>query len=217
MKHLVRDLENLKKEILTVGSLVEEATNKAITSLVDRRPELAEEVLAGDDEIDKLEVTIEEECLKVLALHQPVASDLRFVVTILKVNNDLERMGDHAANIAERAAFLCSQPPIEFPGDLRRMALKVRDMVRGSLDALVNVDMNIARKVMGADATIDVLHRDMFQGLQDLMRRQPDSIERAVNTLSASRHLERIADLCTNIAEDVVFLVEGEVVRHRSP
>jgi len=215
-KHLLRDMENLKKEILGAGAIVEEATNKAITSLVDRRPELAEEVMAGDDEIDEKEVNIEEECLKILALHQPVATDLRFIVAVMKVNNDLERMGDLAVNIAERAAYLSAHDPIELPLDFTRMADKVRSMLRESLDALVNLDARLARRICGQDEVVDAINREMFVALQDLMYREPETIQRAVHTLSASRHLERIADLATNIAEDVIFLVEGEVIRHRT-
>lgn len=214
-KHLLRDLEHVKKEILGVGALVEEATNKAITAFLDRRPELAEEVIAGDDEIDEKEVAIEEECLKVLALHQPVATDLRFVIAVMKVNNDLERMGDLAINIAERAVSLSERDPIAYPAEFAQMADKVRAMLRDSLDSLVNLDAKLARKVCGDDDEVDAYNRDMFKVLQKLMSRHPDTIKRAMHVLSASRNLERIADLATNIAEDVVFLVEGEVIRHR--
>lgn len=217
MKHLQRDLDHLKKQILTMGAMVEEATNKAITALVDRRPELAQEVMVGDNEIDDSEVMIEGECLKVLALHQPVAKDLRFVICVMKVNNDLERMGDLAINIAERASYLTNEPPIGVPLDFGRMAETVRGMVRDSLDALVNLDTKVARAVCSHDDLVDDINRDMYVQLQEVMRNDVDTIERAVHTLSASRHLERIADLATNIAEDVVFLVEGDVIRHRQP
>ena len=213
--HLQRDLEHLKREILTMGALVEDATDRAIVALVDRRPELAAQVQRGDDAIDQKEVEIEEDCLKMLALHQPVASNLRFIITVLKVNNDLERMGDCAAHIAERAAFLATHPPIGVPLDFQKMAERVRGMVRKSLDALVRVDTGLARAVCDEDDFVDAAHRALFGALQDLMRRDPDAVERCVNTLSASRNLERIADLATNIAEDVIFLVEGRIVRHR--
>ena len=214
-KHLLRDLERVKKEILEMGTLVEAATNKAITALIDRRPELAEEVMAGDDTIDEKEVTIEEECLKILALHQPVAADLRFTVAVMKVGNDLERMGDLAINIAERAVYLSTHDPIEVPLDFGRMVEKVQTMLRECLDAMVNLDTTLARKICRGDEEVDAINREMFVILQDLMYRKPETIKRAVHTLSASRHLERIADLATNIAEDVVFMVEGEVIRHR--
>src|SRR3990170_6845539 len=139
-KHLQRDLEHLKKEILTMGSMVEEATNRAILALVDRRPELAEAVINGDDRIDYKENEIEEYCLKTLALHQPVAADLRFIIVVLKVNNDLERMGDLAVNIAERAAYLSTHEQLNVSLDFLRMVEGVRTMVRKSLDALIGMD-----------------------------------------------------------------------------
>ncbi|MEQ8768336.1 MAG: phosphate signaling complex protein PhoU [Planctomycetota bacterium] len=214
-KHLERDLEGLKKEILIMGSLVEEAAYKSTASLIDRRPDLIEEVLLGDDRIDQKELQIEEECFKILALHQPVASDLRFVVSVMKVNNDLERMGDLAVNIAERAAHLAKTEPIDVPLDFRRMIELVRRMVRSSLDALVNQDTDLAKQVRELDDGVDDMNREMFHLLQQRMQEDPSSIERAVDTLSISRHLERIADLATNIAEDVVFLVDGDVIRHQ--
>ncbi len=214
-KHLERDLNQLKKKILTMGAMVESAANKAINALVERRLQWAEEVMAGDDEIDSSEVEIEEDCLKALALHQPVAADLRFIITVLKVNNDLERMGDLAVNIAERAAYLTTHDPIQVPVDFTRMIEVVRAMVRDSLDALVKRDAALARRVRQRDDEVDELNRNMYELLQDLMAREPQAIKRAVHTLSASRHLERIADLATNVAEDVVFMVEGEIVRHR--
>ncbi len=213
-KHLQHDLDDLKREILAMGSMVEDATNKAIGSLVHRRTELASEVLAGDELIDRKELAIEDKCLKMLALHQPVAGDLRFIVGCIKVNNDLERMGDHAQNIAERAVFLTTHPPIEAQIDFQRMVAKVKSMVKHSLDALVNLDVPGARAVCREDDEVDAYHKQMFEELQDLMKRDASTIERAVHTLSVVRHLERIADLATNIAEDIVFMVEGEIIRH---
>ncbi|MGE3966375.1 MAG: phosphate signaling complex protein PhoU [Planctomycetota bacterium] len=215
MKHMQRDLEQLKRHVLTMGALVEQATNWAITALVDRRVELARDVMVGDNQIDQMELMIEEECLKLLALHQPVAGDLRFVVSVMKVNNDLERMGDLAINIAERAAFLAEEPPLSVPLDFPRMAEVVRRMVRDSLDSLVRLDTDLARRVCVADDEVDEINRGMFVRIEDVMRSDPESVERAVHSLSASRHLERIADLATNIAEDVVFMVEAEVIKHR--
>lgn len=212
---LKHDLEHLKGEILSMGAMVEDAINKAIHAFLQRRPDLTREVLEGDGQIDAKENAIEEQCLKTLALHQPVAKDLRFIVTVLKVNNDLERMGDMALNIAERTAFLASTAPLPVPAQFAKMLSRVSNMVRESLDALVNGDTGLARRVRLEDDEVDATNREMFIVLQDLMRRQPDMVERAVHTLSISRNLERIADLATNIAEDVVFMVEGEVIRHR--
>jgi phosphate transport system protein len=216
-KHLQRDLEQLKKQLLEVGSLVEEGTNKAIVALTELRPDLAEEIIALDNEIDRREVEIEEDCLKILALHQPVARDLRFVIGVLKVNNDLERMGDQAVNIAERAIMLTKFPPLGVPLDFNRMAEVVRSMVRSALDAQVNEDTDLAKSVRLMDDEVDDLHREMFSILKSRMCDETGIVERAVAYLSASRDLERIADLATNIAEDVIFMVDGQVVRHRVP
>ena len=214
-QHLQRDVETLKKALMDISVMVEDAINKAILALVDRRTELARDVMHGDNEIDQKEVMIEEECLKILALHQPVAADLRFIIVVLKVSNDLERMGDLAVNITERAAYLSTHPPLQVALDFPLMAEKVRMMVRESLTSLINRDTELAREVLAKDDDIDDLNRDMFVSLQDLMRSDTNTVERAVHSLSASRHLERIADLATNIAEDVVFMVEGELIRHR--
>lgn len=214
-KHLVRDLEKLKCDLLTMGAMVEEATNMAIAAIVDRRPELSQEVIDGDVVIDEREVRIEEDCLKILALHQPVAADLRFVIVALKVNNDLERMGDLAVNIAERSAFLCKDGSLGLPVDFDRMVEDVRTMVRDSLDSLVNLDIEKSRRVLEIDDEVDRFNRAMFRGLHEIMHSDPSTIDRAVHTLSVSKHLERIADHATNIAEDVIFMVDGEVVRHR--
>jgi len=214
--HLLRDLERLKKEILTVGSLVEEATNKAILALVDRRTELAEEVREGDRLVDEREVQVEEECMKILALHQPVAADLRFVVAMLKVNNDLERVGDLADNIAARALSLAAGEPLSVPPEIVDMSAKVQAMLRDSLNAVVGRDIDLARKVLHDDEAVDELHAHIFVILEERMRAHPERIPQEIQLLSVSRYLERIADLATNIAEDVVFMVDGEVVRHRS-
>ena len=215
-KHLQRDLGDLKKELLASGSLVEEALNHAIEALVNRSINLAEVVMEGDYQINQKENQIEEECLKILALHQPVAADLRFIISVLKVNNDLERIGDLAVNIAERAIYLSSHDPLKAALNFPRMADGARNMVRKSLDALIGMDANLARIVLTMDDEIDDLNREMYTTLQDLMRQSPEFIDRAVHTLSVSRYLERIADLATNIAEDVVFMVEGELIRHQT-
>ena len=213
--HLQRDLELLKREILDLGSMVEVAINDAILALHNRRIDLAEKVFVKEEAINEKEVHIEEECLKILALHQPVAADLRFIVVVLKVNNDLERMGDFALNVAKRAIFLASHDPIpSLPDFVDVLPETVRTMVRNTLDALVKLDLEMAREVIEMDDTIDDINRRMYGELQALMERDPSTIERAIQLLSTSRYLERIADLATNIAEDVIFMVEGRVVRH---
>jgi phosphate transport system protein len=215
-KHLQRDLDLLKKEILTMGSMVEDATNKAINAFTQRRKDLAEVVRAGDDAIDEKENEIEDQVLKTLALHQPVAGDLRFVVMVLKFNHELERMGDLAANMAERTLVLLREEPLHLDVPIVAMGEKVRGMVRDSIDSLVQLDSELARQVCREDEEVDRLHRGMFVILQGYMREDPSAIERAIGMLSLSRYLERIADHTTNIAEDLVFLVEGEVIRHMS-
>ncbi|MCB9516499.1 MAG: phosphate signaling complex protein PhoU [Candidatus Krumholzibacteriia bacterium] len=213
-KHLHRDLAELSKDILTLGARVEESLDWAVRALLERREDLAAKVRAADVVIDRQEVEVEENCLKILALHQPVAADLRFVITALKVNNDLERMGDHAVSIAGRAAKLSQKQPLESAEDINRLAMKVRAMVKLSLGALIERDVATAREICAMDDEVDALHREMYSVLKEQMRESPQVVGRAVNALSVSRNLERIADLCTNIAEDVIFMVSGEVVRH---
>jgi phosphate transport system protein len=180
-----------------------------------RNEQLAQQVAEGDDEIDEMEVEVEEDCLKILALYQPVAIDLRFVVAVLKMNNDLERMADTAVNIAKRAEYLAQYPHIDLPPSLVEMTQKVQAMVKQSLDALVQGDAALARKVCGADREVNKLNRAMHRRIQQEIREHPDQVERLIHTLSVSRHLERIGDLATNVAEDVIYTVEGEIVRHR--
>lgn len=215
-RHLQRDLDQLKKDILLLGSMVETSINNAVLAFHDRRPELSEAVFSDEELINDKEVEIEQECLKILALHQPVAVDLRFIVVVLKVNNDLERIGDFAVNIAKRAIYLSSKSPIACPKDFSHgMFQRIQTMVRGSLDALVKLDVELARSVIAMDNEVDRVNRQMYVELQDLMMENPSTVDRAIGLLSTSRYLERIADLATNIAEEVIFMVEGEVVRHK--
>lgn len=214
MKHLQRDLEKAKREILAMGSLVERAISDAMTALRDRDPELARAVEAGDHAIDDKEIAIEEECLKILALHQPVAQDLRFIVAVLKVNNDLERMGDLAQSMARRGVDLVKDSSVPEPAGIDEMMKRVRSMVTRSLDSLVHLDPQAARDILRDDQAVDELHRKMYERIQDQMAGDPGHVRDWVRWLSVSRYLERIADLSTNIAEDIIFTVEGEVVRH---
>ena len=214
--HLFRDLENLKKELLLVGALAEEATKKAILTIVDRRRDLSDEVIKGDVEIDQREVRLEEECLKVLALHQPVAYDLRFVMSVLKVNNDLERVGDLAKHLAERGASLAVNEKITIPPEIRELADKVQVMLRDCLSSVVEADTGLAHKILEADEEVDELHANIFKVIVKRIQDHPEQADAEIQMLSVSRYLERIADLATNIAEDVVFMVEGEVIRHQA-
>src|SRR5210317_1238273 len=213
--HLQRDLEKLKKEILKLGTMVESAINNAIFALNNREMSYVDEVLRLEDHINEMEVKIEEDCLKILALHQPVAGDLRFIVVSLKVNNDLERMGDFAKNIAKRARELMQEEPIStLPEFVNELPNLVRTMVRNSLDALVKLDVALARDVIAMDDKVDEINRAMYQEVTRVAKENPSKTEIAISLLSTSRYMERIGDLSTNIAEDVIFMVEGRVIRH---
>ncbi len=213
-KQLTRQIEGLKQKILFVGTLVEEAIAKAVTALVKRDRTLAAAVIAADDEIDRMEVDVEEEVIRILAVYQPLAADLRFVVAVLKINNDLERMGDLAQNIAKRVVFITQHERIDLPPEFHPMATKVQQMVKQSLDALVNADTNVARTVIDADDEVDGQRAVISEAIERQISQRPDQVECLMRLLSVSRHLERLADMATNIAEDVIYMVEGEIVRH---
>jgi phosphate transport system protein len=215
MKHLLRDLDNLQRSIVSMAAAVEEAVYKAIRALQERQVGLAEEVLDGEDEIDEHENRIEEDCLKMLALHQPVATDLRRIVVALRIINDLERMGDLATDIGERATVLARLPAIPVPPQLQKMTDLTISMVRQALDAFVNLDTRLARTVCRIDDEVDQYNRECIDELIKLMKQSPANVEAGLSMFSAVRHLERIADHATNIAEEVVYLVQGELIRHR--
>jgi phosphate transport system protein len=215
-QHLQRELENLKKKLLALSARVEASVRDATLSIEKRNAELAQKIIDSDIDIDNKEIEIEEDCLKILALHQPVAIDLRFIVAVLKINNDLERIGDLAVNIAERAVFLASQPKVNVPVDLVDMAHKAQSMLKQSLDALINLDAKLAHKVCASDDVVDGLNRQMYLKVQEAILANPEQISALIHLLSASRHLERIADHTTNIAEDVIYMIEGQIVRHKT-
>jgi phosphate transport system protein len=214
--HLQKAIAQLKTSLLQVGTRVEESLREAVTALNQRDREKAQVVIDNDDAIDQLEVEVEEECLKILALHQPVASDLRFIVASLKINNDLERVGDLAVNISERTLYVAQHAPVDVVLDFQAMATKAQWMLKNSLDALVQLDIDLAREVCLADDEVDDMNREMYVQVQDAIKRNPEKIELLIHLLSTSRHLERIADLATNIAEDVIYMIDGEIVRHRT-
>ncbi len=214
-KHLERDLEELHQDILALAGAVEEAIYSAIRALQGRDVNLARKVIKGDDLIDQQENRIEEECLKMLALHQPVAADLRRIAAVLKINTDLERMADLAVDIAERALCLAELPSLPIPEKLQHMTDLTTGMVRQSLEAFVKQDTREARTVCRLDDEVDRYNAEIIRELIQAMRSSPEMIEPALSLFSATRHLERIADHATNIAEDVIYLVEGEIVRHR--
>lgn len=213
-KHMQRDLERLQRLVLRMAGYVEEAVYQAIHSLRENDTRLAERVIEGDHRIDQLENEVLEECLKLLALHQPVAVDLRRISSVLLISTDLERMGDLATAIAGRALHVSKTPHPPVPSRLKPMAEKVTEMVRRALDAFVNSDAAAARNVIRMDAQVDEENDAIIAELVALMKQTPDNIEPALSLFSATRHLERIGDHATNIAEDVIYLVDGEVVRH---
>jgi phosphate transport system protein len=198
-----------------MGAEVEELLHKAVDSLITRNARAAQEVVDYDENLDREEVDIEEECLKILALYQPVAIDLRYVIAVLKINNDLERVGDLAVNIAERAIYLATHAPMDIPLDFRGMTELTQRMLKLSLDSLVNLDTKLARQVRASDDEVDDMNRRMYSLIEDYIRAHPDRVAEALHLVSSSRHLERVADAATNIAEDVIYMVEGEIVRHQ--
>jgi phosphate transport system protein len=216
-KHLQRDLDNLQRDLLALASLVEAAIHKAIRALRERDRALAREVIGRDAQIDQEENHIDEECLKILALHQPVAVDLRRIAAAMMINTDLERMGDLAEDIAERALDLAGAPPVPVSEKLQHMTDLTAMMVRQSLDAFVNLDTMQAQAVMRMDDEVDRYNKEIIEEIVRGMKHSAALIEPGLSMFSAVRHLERIADHATNIAEDVIYLVEGEIVRHRSP
>jgi phosphate transport system protein len=213
--HLQKEVAHLKIRVLALSAIVEQSVWRAVKAIETRSIELSNEVIDGDDSIDQVEVEVEEECLKILALYQPVAIDLRFIVAVLKMNDELERIGDLAVNIAERALYLSSVPAVSIPFDFPTMADKARGMLKQALDAMVNMDPRLARHVCAMDDEVDAINREMYENFKRGVRQRPEDLDALLHLLSVSRHLERIADLATNIAEDVIYMVEGEIVRHR--
>jgi phosphate transport system protein len=213
-KHFHRELENIKKRVLTLGSLVEDRVRSAVKALEDMDGAAAAEIVRLDYEVDEMEVEIEEECLKVLALHQPVAVDLRFIVAVIKINNELERIGDQAVNIAQRVEVIARRPRPPFTFDYAVMSEKAIRMLKMSLDALVNLDVDLAYKVITMDDEVDQIKKEAYDKIKQAIQDLPDRVGYYINLLLISRHLERMGDHSTNIAEEVIYLVEGEIFRH---
>ncbi len=211
-----REIVNLKKLILSLGAIVEEQIQRSMLSLERRDSALAEEVISRDREVDTLEIMIEEECLKILALYQPVAIELRFVIAVLKMNSDLERMGDLASNIAKRAKYLSKRERVDIISDFGGISDKVQAMVKKSLDSLVNTDVTLAREVIAADDEVDRLTKQILKKTVNTIEKHPEKAKEYFSVRSVSKNLERIADSATNIAEDVVYLCSGEIIRHKS-
>jgi len=212
--HLQREIETLKKQVFSLCAVVEDQVQMAVRAVIERDKAVAEAVCNRDSDIDDQEVVIEEECLKILALHQPVAIDLRLIIASLKMNNDLERIGDEAVTIAKQATALTTQAPTKIPFDLDGMWWKVQAMLRDSLDALVNMDTRLAADVCRRDDEVDQIKREFRLQAEQMIRVNPQCVTPMLKLLAVSRSLERIADLATNIAEDVIYMIHGKIVRH---
>jgi len=214
VKILDKELQEVKDKLLQIGALVEAQLERSVRSLVDRDNMLAASVIDGDHEVNRLEVEIDEDCIRLLALRHPEAGDLRFVTTAMKIVTDIERMGDLAVDISERALELNDEPILKPYIDIPRMALAARRMLKDALDAFVNRDSELARKVTTADDFVDDLNHQIFRELLTYMLEDPKTVSRAIRISYISKYLERIADHATNIAEMVVYLVEGKIIRH---
>ena len=215
-KRLQKDIEKIKKMVLSVGAMVEERLRMSIKAIETWDAALAEDIIRRDYEIDELEIEVEEECLKILALHQPVAVDLRFLIATIKINSELERIGDEAVNIANRVRNISKRRKIDLSFDFSVMAEKAATMLRLSLDALVNLDLDMAFKVLTLDDEVDQMHREIYDRIKEAMSQNPEYVGYLINLYTTSRHLERVGDHSTNIAEEVIYLIEGEIIRHRA-
>ncbi len=213
-KRFEEDLKKLREDVLYMGGLVEDQIQKAVKSLVDRDSPLAETIIQRDHEVNRLDVEIDDLCIRLLALHQPAARDLRFITTALKITTDLERIGDMAVNICERALELNREPQLKPYIDIPRMAQISQRMIRESLDAFVREDTDLALKVCKDDQQVDDLNSQIFREIISFMIGDPLTINRAMKISSISKYLERIADHATNIAEMVIFMVKGKSIRH---
>jgi phosphate transport system protein len=215
--HYEMELQGIKKNLLYVGALVEKAIQEVVTALLDKKSDLARKVIAGDAEIDRLDTEIEDQCIRLLALRQPIARDLRFITTAIKINGHLERIGDMAVNIAEKVVELNELPQLKPYIDLPRMADIAREMIRGSLDALVNEDTELANRIRRMDEVIDKLNEQIFRELLTFMMEDTRTVHRALLIMQISKNLERISDHAKGISDMVVYMVTGESVRHQWP
>ena len=213
-RHFHEELEALKQTLLAMGGLVEDQIRRAMRALLERDDVIAQDVIDRDRQVNTYDVEVDEQCVNLLALHQPAAGDLRFITTAMKIVTDLERIGDQAVNIAQRALELNREPQLKPYIDLPRMAERAQAMVKDSLDAFVARDTELARRVCGADAEVDALKEQMFRELLTFMMEDARTIPRAIRLILISRFIERVADHATNIAEMVIYMVEGKMVRH---
>ena len=213
--HLAQDLQAAYFQLIELSGAVEQMIEQSVGALMNKDRQTAAAVIAGDREIDRREVQIEENCLTILALHQPVAADLRRIVMMLKINNELEQMADLACNIAQRAESLAAQSDFTMPELMTGMADKVRAMVKDSLNAFINSDEPLAYRVLAADDEVDQINARIIAAVERSLGERPTNVSEAMHCFSASRHLEQIADHATSVAEDVIYMVSGDIVRHR--
>ncbi|WDQ18701.1 phosphate signaling complex protein PhoU [Rhodopirellula sp. P2] len=214
-KHLNRAVQDLRTDLVEQFGVVEQMIEMSVRALVERRPDMAVRVIETDVKVDANDVRIEEECLKLLALYQPVAIDLRWMVSAIKLNADLERMADLACNIAERSKSLDLFPLFNVPDDINQMVTVTLEMVRSALDSFIEQDAELAHQVIARDDEVDRLNVELIEELQAMMKTDTDWVEPAVHCFSATRHLERIADMATNVAEETIYMVSGDIVRHQ--
>jgi phosphate transport system protein len=215
-QHFQQELETLKERLLAMGGLAEDRVRTAMQGLVDREGDLIDQALNGDMPLNELHIEIDDLCLKLLALHQPMAADLRGIMAAIKINSDLERVGDMAVNIAEAARRYTMHPPVKRLIDIPRMASTAQSMLRDALDSYVRGDMQLAQRVLDEDDELDTLKTQVFRELLTYMLQDPTTIEPSLDLILISRHLERVGDHATNIAEDVIFMVSGRDVRHHA-
>jgi len=212
--HFHEQLELLAEKILRLGGMAEEAIGMSVRALVERDSDLARQVIEGDQEVDRLELEIDEMCMELLARNQPMARDLRFITTAMKITPDLERVADHAGNIAERAIELNSEPPLDALVDIPQLATRAQEMIRGALDAFVRGDAGAARAVIAMDDEVDRRMEQIFRILLSHMLEQPESVSRALRLTFIAKYFERIGDQATNIAELIVYMAEARVIKH---
>jgi phosphate transport system protein len=215
-RHFDQELQDLKDSLLTMGGRAEAVIQKSVESLKRRDPKLADEVITDDRVIDRIEIEIDEGCVSLLALRQPMAVDLRFITGVLKISNDLERVGDHAVNIAGCSKRLALEPPLKPLVDIPRMADLASGMLREALDAFVRHDAAAARSIGSRDDEVDNLNQQLFRELVSYMIEDPHTITRAMELILVARNLERVADLATNVAEEVVFITEARIIKHHA-
>ncbi len=214
-RHFENEIDRLKKMILHLTAMVEGSLEKSVRAIINRDDTVVEKIKALDIEIDNYEIEVEEECLKILALHQPVAADLRFVIAVLKINNDLERIGDLSVNISKKIKYFSPFTERKVPFDIDKMLAITSQMVKDASDALVAWDADKAKTVLTTDDIVDAIHKKAYKEIQIHIKDEPDFVTFYVSLLSVSRNLERIADHATNIAEDIIYMVSGEIIRHQ--